>query len=109
MGKVISHMTMSLDGFVADPNDNPGELFDWYEAGDVTVPNPNPDVTFKVDEASAEVLRELTEDCGAVVAGRRLFDMTDGWGDNTLRARRWWWSRMSPQKTLRTSGPRRRS
>ena len=50
MGKVFTHMTMSLDGFIAGPDDQPGELFDWYEAGDVTVPNPNEDVSFKVDE-----------------------------------------------------------
>lgn len=80
MGKVISHMTMSLDGFIADPDDDPGELFDWYGAGDVAVPNPNQDVTFQVDEASAEVLRGLT-DCGALLSGRRLFDIADGWGD----------------------------
>ena len=35
MGKVLSHMTMSLDGFIADPKDNPDEIFEWYEAGDV--------------------------------------------------------------------------
>jgi hypothetical protein len=40
MGKVFTHMTMSLDGFIADPNDQVGELFDWYGAGDVTVPDP---------------------------------------------------------------------
>jgi dihydrofolate reductase len=28
------------------------------------------------------MLRELTAGCGAVIAGRRLFDQTDGWGDN---------------------------
>jgi dihydrofolate reductase len=81
MGKVFTHMTMSLDGFIADPNDQPGELFDWYEAGDVTVANPNEDVSFRVDEASAEVLRELTANTGALVSGRRLFDIADGWGD----------------------------
>ena len=81
MGKVFTHMTMSLDGFIAGPDDVPGELFDWYGAGDVTVPNPNKDVTFKVDDLSAEVLRDLTENIGALVSGRRLFDITDGWGD----------------------------
>jgi hypothetical protein len=30
MGKVYSHMTMSLDGFIADPQDGVAELFDWY-------------------------------------------------------------------------------
>ena len=35
MSKVFTHMTMSLDGFIAEPDDQPGELFDWYRAGDV--------------------------------------------------------------------------
>ena len=26
MGKVFTHMTMSLDGFIADPEDQPREL-----------------------------------------------------------------------------------
>ncbi|MFE7316585.1 dihydrofolate reductase family protein [Streptomyces sp. NPDC057555] len=81
MGKVFTHMTMSLDGFVADPHDQVGELFDWYEAGEVTVPNPNETVSFQVDDASAQALRELTGNCGALVAGRRLFDIAHGWGD----------------------------
>jgi dihydrofolate reductase len=82
MGKVLTHMTMSLDGFIADPNDNPGELFDWYEAGEVSVPSANENVKFDVDEDSADVLRDLTETPGALVAGRRLFDIADGWNDS---------------------------
>ena len=58
MGKVLTHMTMSLDGYVADPYDQPGELFDWYGAGEVSVASANPSVVFRVDEASAEMLRE---------------------------------------------------
>ncbi|GHJ33586.1 deaminase [Streptomyces hygroscopicus subsp. sporocinereus] len=81
MGKVFTHMTMSLDGFIADPNGQVGELFEWYEAGEVTVPNPNETVSFQVDDASAQALRELTGNCGALVAGRRLFDIARGWGD----------------------------
>jgi dihydrofolate reductase len=81
MGKVMTHMTMSLDGFIADPNDQVGELFDWYDVGDVEVPNPNETVTFHVDDASAQMLEELTGNCGALVSGRRLFDIADGWGD----------------------------
>ncbi|SEE54658.1 dihydrofolate reductase family protein [Jiangella alba] len=81
MGKVLSHMTMSLDGFIAQPDDSIGELFEWYEAGDVAVDNPNETVRFAVDDASATVLRDLTENVGALIAGRRLFDIADGWGD----------------------------
>jgi len=82
MGKVLTHMTMSLDGFVADPADQVGELFDWYGAGDVSVPTANEDISFRVDAAGAEMLRDLTGSTGALVSGRRLFDITDGWGDN---------------------------
>jgi dihydrofolate reductase len=82
MGKVLTHMTMSLDGYVAAPDDMPGELFDWYGAGGVSVESHSDNVAFDVDEASAEVLRGLTVDCGAIVAGRRLFDLADGWNDS---------------------------
>lgn len=82
MGKVITHMTMSLDGFIAEPDDQIGELFEWYDAGDVSVPSANKDVTFNVDEASASMLRDLVVEAGALVSGRRLFDITEGWGDN---------------------------
>lgn len=81
MGKVFSHMTMSLDGFIAEPDDQIGELFEWYGAGDVAVPSANEDISFRLDEPGAAMLRELTEDTGALIAGRRLFDITDGWGD----------------------------
>ena len=82
MGKVLTHMTMSLDGYVGDPDDQPGELFDWYEAGEVSVASSNEDVAFDVDEASAEELGDLTESSGVIVSGRRLFDIADGWNDS---------------------------
>lgn len=82
MGKVISHMAMSLDGFIADRDDNPGELFDWYQAGDVAVQHASSDFgDFMVDEASAEVLRTLLANAGALICGRHLFDITNGWND----------------------------
>jgi dihydrofolate reductase len=82
MAKVVTHMCMSLDGFVAQPDDNPAELFDWYSGGDVLVPSADDSLSFSVDAASAAMLRELTSGCGALVTGRRLFDLTDGWADN---------------------------
>ncbi len=39
MGKVVLDITMSLDGFVAGPNDEIDPLHDWIfagEAGDIT-------------------------------------------------------------------------
>src|SRR6476469_6358060 len=82
MTNVLTHMCMSLDGFVAQTDDNPAELFDWYWSGDVVVPSAQENMSFSVDAASAPMLRELTSGCGALIAGRRLFDQTDGWGDN---------------------------
>lgn len=82
MGKVMTHMTMSLDGYIADPNDQVDELFDWYQAGDVAVQHASKDFgEFNVDKASAEVLEDLMGNAGALVSGRRLFDITQGWND----------------------------
>src|ERR1044071_2934878 len=82
MGKVRTHMTMSLDGYIADPDDGIGELFDWYEAGEESVASANENVKFQVDEASAGMLRDLPENARGLVAGRRLFDIADGWNDS---------------------------
>ena len=79
-GTVEAHMTMSLDGFIADPSDGVGPLFDWYDAGHVTVPSADPRWTFHVDASSAGFLRAMLAGNGALVCGRRLFDLTDGWG-----------------------------
>src|SRR3954452_12163342 len=82
MTKVLTHMCVSLDGFVAQPDDNPAELFEGYWGGDVVVPSGQESMRFAVDAASGPMLQQLTSGCGAIVAGRRLFDQTDGWGDN---------------------------
>jgi dihydrofolate reductase len=81
MSKVLSHMTMSLDGYIAQPDDQVGELFEWYGAGDTAVTSHNEDISFNVDPASAEMLNDLIQQAGALIAGRHLFDLTDGWGD----------------------------
>jgi dihydrofolate reductase len=82
MAKVYTHMTMSLDGYIADPHDGIGELFGWYSAGDVTVPSAGQGVPLQVDANSAEMLREMISGAGALACGRRLFDLTNGWDDN---------------------------
>jgi len=82
MSKVLTHMTMSLDGFIADPQDGIDELFGWYGAGDVRLTTANDEISFSVDSDSAELLKSYMGDAvGALVSGRRLFDITDGWGD----------------------------
>ena len=81
MATVIAEMSMSLDGFVADPADQVGPLFDWYGNGEVEVPTANPERwTFRTSQASARYLRETMARTGALVAGRRLFDI-GGWGE----------------------------
>jgi hypothetical protein len=72
MAKIYTHMTMSLDGYIADPEDGTGELFDWYGAGDVTVPSADERWSFQVDANSAEMLRETFSGVGSLVCGRRL-------------------------------------
>jgi dihydrofolate reductase len=73
---------MSLDGFVADPNDGVEHLFVWYSNGDVDVETNDERWKFKTSEASAKQLREALTGVGALITGRRLFDMTEAWGGN---------------------------
>jgi hypothetical protein len=59
MSKVFTHMTMSLDGYIAEPDDGIGELFEWYEAGDVSVASPNESIRFAVDEVCVSLVPVL--------------------------------------------------
>lgn len=83
MSKVVAIMSMSLDGYVADLNDGVAEVFDWYFSGDVEVHTGGADpMTFKVSEPSARHIRDLTSELGAVLTGRRTFEVAQGWGGN---------------------------
>jgi dihydrofolate reductase len=84
MSKIIAIMSMSLDGYVADRNDGVAEVFDWYfSSGDVAFHTGGSDpMTFKVSPPSAGHLRGLWSELGAVLTGRRTFDVADGWGGN---------------------------
>jgi len=82
MTKVIALMSMSLDGFVADADDGVAEVFDWYFSGDIEIPisSPTMEMTFRVSEPSAEHLKGLIAELGAMLTGRRTFEAADGWG-----------------------------
>jgi dihydrofolate reductase len=88
MGKVSVGLSMSLDGFIAGPNDGPdsplgdgGErLFAWYSAGDTDYELPGTEMVFRISPQSAELLREVDRTLGAFVTGRRTFDIANGWG-----------------------------
>jgi dihydrofolate reductase len=80
MSNVIADMSMSLDGYVADAQDGTEQVFGWFFGGDVAVPSPNPHLTFQVSEGSAKVLGGAMQSVGALVCGRRTFDLAGGWG-----------------------------
>jgi dihydrofolate reductase len=80
MGKVIAGLSMSLDGFIAGSDDNPGHIFDWYEVGQERFEWPGNDMVSMTTPQSAAYLRDMVESAGALVVGRRVFDITDGWG-----------------------------
>lgn len=89
MGNVIVNMSMSLDGYIAGPNDsreNPlgdgGErlhewmldLASWREQQGLDGGKTNRD---------SEIVAEASENVGAAVMGRRMFSNGDGpWGDD---------------------------
>ncbi len=93
MGKVIFHNAVSLDGFVAGPNDGPDnglgdggrQLHDWYFTGTTEFPISDSEMVLKVSPQSAALLSELLPAIGADVWGRRTFDITDGWGGHPPR------------------------
>jgi dihydrofolate reductase len=77
MGKVVLYSTVSVDGFIADEHDQPGPLFDWLTNGDV----PLDDAGYvKVSQASYDHTRAYWDEIGVTIAGRHVFDLTDGWG-----------------------------
>ena len=80
MATVSAGLTMSLDGFIADPSDGVEPLFDWYERGEVEFHWPGMGMVSHVSPIDAEYLHELVEGAGALVVGRRVFDITSGWG-----------------------------
>ena len=86
MSKVVAIMSMSLDGYIADLNDGVAEVFDWYlTSGNVEFHTGGSDpMTFKVSGPSAEHLRGLWSELGAVLTGRRTCDVAHGWNGITL-------------------------
>lgn len=83
MSTVVLSNVVSLDGYVADPDDDPGPLFDWYfngdrplDAQDMADPAPG---GLRVSRASYDHVRETWDRIGCMVIGRRLFDITNGW------------------------------
>jgi dihydrofolate reductase len=97
MARVVVSLAMSLDGFIAGREDGADQplgaggqrLFEWYFDGDTPVRGYRqaaergvPVPRFKLSKSSAEVFADVIARTGAVVTGRRTYDITDGWGGN---------------------------
>ena len=85
MATVELDITMSLDGFVAGPDDGPehglgrrgGErLHNWLFTGDTE----GGEGFFKTSGGSTGILEEFLTTAGAFLVGRRMFDVAQGWG-----------------------------
>jgi dihydrofolate reductase len=76
MSTVFMHAVVSVDGFIADAEDNVGPLFEWYFNGDAEIVDGGP---FKVSRDSVRYVRPMWQRIGTTVMGRHLFDLTNGW------------------------------
>jgi dihydrofolate reductase len=77
---------MSLDGFVAGPNDGVGNglgdggapIHNWVMGGDWNYGNE----TFAATGVDRDLLDTMLQTAGAAIVGRRMYDVVDGWGDD---------------------------
>ncbi len=76
MTRVLMHAVVSVDGYIADDNDDVGPLFEWYFNGDSDIVEGAP---FKVSTVSAGYVRPMWQSIESMVIGRHLFDLTNGW------------------------------
>src|SRR3984893_12410428 len=80
----VLYMSMSLDGYIAGPNDEPGNpggndfmrLHDWY--GFASDAGPTAETT-GASGIGSQFLSEIKE-TGAVLSGRNTVEQTDHWG-----------------------------
>jgi dihydrofolate reductase len=80
MADVFADMSMSLDGFIAAPNDDVDQLHAWmYDLRAFREPHGEAGGTTDRD---SEILDEAMKRSGASILGRRMYDLADGWGDN---------------------------
>ena len=88
MSATVLYMSMSVDGFIAGPNDGPGNglgdnghsLHEWLWTGDAS--NGPSGIPGRPSGANGEMFDEFMA-TGAVVTGRRTFDLAGGWaGDH---------------------------
>ena len=113
MGKVVFNITVSLDGFVAGPNDGPenglgdggDRLFKWYFSGNTEIPISDGRMVLKVSPQSAELLKESMGTFGADVWGRRTFDIARAWDGHPPRTPCFVVTHTIPQEWAKAGSP----
>jgi len=83
MGVVIVDLSVSLDGFIAGPNDGPerplgrggDDLFAWMNASEANRVH----AYLAPPDESKVIVDEWMSASGAIISGRRTFDIADGW------------------------------
>ena len=80
MGSVIAHLAMSIDGFIADLDDRCDTLFGFYGSGDVSLKLSAGFPELHVSQRTADLLTDAVGRIGSTLVGRRLYDLTNGWG-----------------------------
>ena len=76
MSKVVMYASVSVDGFIAAEDDDPGPLFEWLVSGEVALDESG---VLKVSQASYDYVRPYWDEIAVTIAGRHVFDITDGW------------------------------
>jgi dihydrofolate reductase len=86
MGKVVAAITMSVDGYIAGPDDGPGKglgeggerLHYWVFGGPWSYDN---EPQGEPSGEDAEWLAEASANAGAIVGGRAMYEAAGRWGD----------------------------
>ena len=80
MSRVIAGFSMSLDGFVADPDDGVEHVFKWYSAGGTDTEIMTGGRAAGMTREAAELIEEASRAPGVLVTARRTFDIAHAWG-----------------------------
>jgi dihydrofolate reductase len=114
MAKVVAGITMSIDGYIAEPNDGPGKglgdegerLHNWvfggrWTYGDEARPEPTGE--------DAVWLADVTSRIGAVVGGRSTYEASGHWGGQNPWGLPFFIVTHRPEESLSSAGSRGRS